>query len=207
MVEKPLADAWENKWEPHSKWVQETADAIEKLGNQNSSNSGYILLKEEPGEDGLSAVVLPQSIDWQAYEIIKYLPVLQRFKFEDPKKFIELKHLGDRTIRQALTEELHHQVQIFADKIAKVPTCKLPNLSDQDREVVDGLLAIAEEKAPAYISYMQLYVEDRLDIVLGQDNEQLLAFRKLPPETQIAARKYIVEVYGWQRLYRGLFGN
>jgi hypothetical protein len=201
MVTEPLAEAWDKRNEPAPKWIQETADAIEKLGNQNPSNSGFILLKEEPGDDGLSAVVLPQSIDWKAHEMVKNLPALQHFKAKDPKKFIEMKNLGDRTIRLALTGALHQQIALFAENVSKIPTYRLAHMSQEELDVIDALLAAAEEVTPPLISYMQLYVEDRLDFVLGENNEHLTKFHQLPLEKQKRARRNIVEIFGWQKLY------
>lgn len=203
-VAQPLADAWSDKTTDQHTWVKTTAEAIEAFGNQNPSNSGYIILKEEPGEDGLSAILFLQSIDWQAHEMMKNLPALQRIKVDDPRKFSELKNLGDRTVRAALTATLHQQILLFTEQISMVPTYRLANMSDQDLDVIDALLAIAEEETPPHISYMQLHVEDRLDFILGDDNEQLIAFHKLPLKKQIEARRNIVEVFGWQQLYPGL---
>lgn len=206
-VEQPLTEAYSDLHLDRDTWVKKTAEAIKQLGDHNPSNGGFILLKEHSHKTGLSALLLPTSIDWEAHNAVKNHHAMRKIETENPVRFKRLQGIGDQIIRDALTNTIHYQLHMLAEKLTGNPSYKLANLSADEQLVVDHLIVVAERLSPPLVSFFQLFIEDRLHCVLGPMNEQLRAFHALPSERQLLARHGMAEVLGWEAIFPAICGT
>jgi hypothetical protein len=224
-IDRLLEVGWNQRSLPKEEWIRQTADQIEKIGNMNETKQGFLLLKEEPDSNqNVSAIVVPRSIDWALRDTIENCQaIIDAAPTLGPAALLELRETVYRDVRTDLIMEARSKavasvkltlegVGILVDQ-AKLDRPDIlhgldasllkDDFTPGDTETLRQLFLTAIEQATAHhLSAFQLFVENRLGMILG-DHPALLAFQALSAAKQETARRWVINEMNWERFYNG----